>query len=127
MTHSKRSRIGLLPRWQRLSAHLVFTVCAVSGLGFLLKRQVGLDLGEVQQLAQAAEEAPLSRVLPTASLTTAEAGQEVVEQYLDTEAGIVRTAISVEPNPVMPNMMYAPRMIIGTIIITSMLGIAGLG
>jgi len=47
MSHSKRSRIGLLPRWQRLSAHLIFTVCAVSGLGFLLKRQAGLDLGEV--------------------------------------------------------------------------------
>jgi uncharacterized protein (DUF2126 family) len=48
-------------------------------------------------LAQAPGETPQSRVLPTASVTTAEAGQEVVEQYLDTEAGIVRTAISVEP------------------------------
>jgi len=48
-------------------------------------------------LAQVAGEAPQSRALPTASMITAEAGQEVVEQYLDTEAGIVRTAISVEP------------------------------
>jgi len=38
-----------------------------------------------------------ARALPTASVTTAEAGQEQVEQYLDTEAGVVRTAISVEP------------------------------
>lgn len=47
MSHNKRSRIGMLPRWQRLSTHLIFTVCAVSGLGFLLKREAGLDLGEL--------------------------------------------------------------------------------
>ena len=37
------------------------------------------------------------RFLPTASKIAAEAGQEVVEQSLDTEGGVVRTAITVEP------------------------------
>lgn len=47
MSHHKRSRVGRLPRWQRLASHGIFLVCALSGLAFFLKRQVGLDLGDM--------------------------------------------------------------------------------
>lgn len=47
MTHHKRSRVGHLPRWQRLSTHLIFAVCALSGLGFFLQREMGYTLGEI--------------------------------------------------------------------------------
>ena len=47
MSHHKRSRVGRLPRWQRLSTHIVFAVCALSGLGFFLKRELGFDLHDV--------------------------------------------------------------------------------
>mgnify|MGYP000604027857 CR=1 FL=1 len=33
--HHKRSRVGHLPRWQRLCTHLIFAICALSGLGFI--------------------------------------------------------------------------------------------
>lgn len=32
MSHSKRSRVGRLPRWQRWSTHIAFLVCALSGI-----------------------------------------------------------------------------------------------
>ena len=47
MSHHKRSRVGHLPRWQRLFTHLIFAICALSGLGFFLKREMGVDLGEL--------------------------------------------------------------------------------
>lgn len=47
MTHHKRSRVGHLPRWQRLSTHLVFAVCALSGLAFFVKRELGFALWEI--------------------------------------------------------------------------------
>lgn len=47
MSHHKRSRVGHLPRWQRLSTHLIFAICALSGLGFFLKREMGVDLGDL--------------------------------------------------------------------------------
>lgn len=47
MTHHKRSRVGHLPRWQRLSTHLVFAVCALSGLAFFMKRELGFALWEI--------------------------------------------------------------------------------
>ena len=47
MSHHKRSRVGHLPRWQRLSTHLVFAICALSGLGFFFKREMGVDLGDL--------------------------------------------------------------------------------
>jgi hypothetical protein len=45
--HHKRSRVGHLPRWQRLSTHLIFAICAFSGLGFFLKREMGVEFGDV--------------------------------------------------------------------------------
>ncbi len=48
MSHHKRSRVGHLPRWQRLSTHLIFAICALSGLGFFLKREMGVDFGDLQ-------------------------------------------------------------------------------
>ena len=48
MSHHKRSRVGHLPRWQRLSTHLIFAICALSGLGFFLKREMGIDFGDLQ-------------------------------------------------------------------------------
>lgn len=47
MSHHKRSRVGRLPRWQRLASHLIFVVCGLSGLAFFLKRQAGLALAEI--------------------------------------------------------------------------------
>jgi len=47
MAHSKRSRIGLLPRWQRWSSHLILTGCAASGAAFFFKREMGLALWDV--------------------------------------------------------------------------------
>ncbi len=47
MTHHKRSRVGHLPRWQRVSTHFVFAVCALSGLAFFMKRELGFALWEV--------------------------------------------------------------------------------
>ncbi len=47
MSHHKRSRVGHLPRWQRLTTHLVFTICALSGLAFLLKREFGFMLWDI--------------------------------------------------------------------------------
>lgn len=47
MSHHKRSRVGRLPRWQRLSTHLVFILCGFSGLAFYLKREMGLALGDI--------------------------------------------------------------------------------
>lgn len=47
MTHHKRSRVGHLPSWQRLSTHLVFAVCALSGLAFFMKHDLGLALWEI--------------------------------------------------------------------------------
>lgn len=47
MSHHKRSRVGHLPRWQRLSTHLIFAICALSGLGFFLKREMGIELGDI--------------------------------------------------------------------------------
>ena len=41
MTHHKRSRVGHLPSWQRLSTHFVLTVCAFTGLAYFLKREMG--------------------------------------------------------------------------------------
>lgn len=47
MSHHKHSRVGRLPRWQRLFSHLIFTVCAFSGLGFFLKREMGFELNDI--------------------------------------------------------------------------------
>ena len=47
MTHHKRSRVGHLPRWQRLSTHIIFAVCALSGLAFFMQRELGLALWEI--------------------------------------------------------------------------------
>ena len=47
MSHHKRSRVGHLPRWQRISTHLIFAICALSGLGFFLKREMGMDLNDI--------------------------------------------------------------------------------
>jgi hypothetical protein len=47
MTHHKRSRVGHLPRWQRLSTHVIFAVCALSGLAFFAKREMGLALWDI--------------------------------------------------------------------------------
>lgn len=47
MSHHKHSRIGSLARWQRLSTHLVFVICAFSGLAFYLKREAGFELAEI--------------------------------------------------------------------------------
>ena len=47
MSHHKRTRVGHLPRWQRLSTHLIFAICALSGLWFFLKREMGFDLGDI--------------------------------------------------------------------------------
>ncbi|MEY5100592.1 MAG: hypothetical protein RJA36_3311 [Pseudomonadota bacterium] len=44
MTHHKRSRVGRLPRWQRLSTHLIFSLCALSGLLFFLRHELALEL-----------------------------------------------------------------------------------
>lgn len=47
MSHHKRSRVGRLPRWQRLASHGIFLICALSGLAFFLKRQMGMALWEI--------------------------------------------------------------------------------
>lgn len=44
MRHHKRSRVGHLPRWQRYATHLIFIICAFSGLAFYLKREAGWEL-----------------------------------------------------------------------------------
>lgn len=36
MLYSKRSRIAHLPRWQSLSTHIIFIICALSGILYLL-------------------------------------------------------------------------------------------
>lgn len=38
--HHKRLRIGTLPRWQRVSSHIVFSVCALAGVGYLLAHEL---------------------------------------------------------------------------------------
>ncbi len=47
MSHHKRSRVGHLPRWQRWSTHLIFTICALSGLAFYLKREMSFELYDI--------------------------------------------------------------------------------
>jgi len=47
MTHHKRSRVGHLPSWQRLSTHFVLTVCAFTGLAYFLKREMGFALWDI--------------------------------------------------------------------------------
>lgn len=47
MKHPHRSRIGILPRWQRLPSHLILLTCAASGLGFHFKRELGWDMAGV--------------------------------------------------------------------------------
>lgn len=36
-----RHRVGRLPRWQRITSHLIFGLCALSGLAYLLKHELG--------------------------------------------------------------------------------------
>lgn len=36
----KPSRIGTLPRWQRVSSYLAFSLCALAGLGYLLAHEL---------------------------------------------------------------------------------------
>lgn len=38
---SKGNRIGRLPKWQRNFTHLVLTICALSGVVFFLKQDLG--------------------------------------------------------------------------------------
>jgi hypothetical protein len=47
MTHHKRSQVGHLPRWQRQATHLIFAVCAVSGVAFFLKHEMAFALWDV--------------------------------------------------------------------------------
>ncbi len=44
MSHHKRSRIGKLPRWQKIATHLIFAVCAFSGTLFFLKHEWHFNL-----------------------------------------------------------------------------------
>lgn len=47
MSHQKRSRVGVMPRWQRHLSHWIFGLCALSGLGFFLKHELGYALAEI--------------------------------------------------------------------------------
>jgi len=44
MTNHKRSRVGRLPRWQRISTHVIFSLCALSGLLFFLRHELGFEM-----------------------------------------------------------------------------------
>ena len=48
MTTAKIRRAGRLPAWQRIPAHLIFTVCALSGLLFFLRHELHLDIPGVE-------------------------------------------------------------------------------
>jgi cytochrome b subunit of formate dehydrogenase len=48
MSHHKRNRVGRLPRWQRLSTHIIFCICALSGLAFFLKHEYFLEIAGIQ-------------------------------------------------------------------------------
>ena len=39
MLYQKRSRVAHLPRWQSLSTHLIFIICALSGVLYLLAHE----------------------------------------------------------------------------------------
>lgn len=44
MNATKARRAGRLPGWQRLPTHLVFAICALSGVLFFLKHEMHLDV-----------------------------------------------------------------------------------
>ena len=44
MSPSKIRRAGRLPSWQRIPTHLVFAVCALSGLLFFLRHELHLEI-----------------------------------------------------------------------------------
>ena len=48
MTTAKIRRAGRLPAWQRIPTHLIFTVCALSGLLFFLRHELHLDIPGVE-------------------------------------------------------------------------------
>ena len=39
MIYKKRSRVAHMPLWQSLSTHLIFIICAVSGVLYLLAHE----------------------------------------------------------------------------------------
>ena len=39
MLYTKRSRVAHLPKWQSISTHLIFTICAASGVLYLLSHE----------------------------------------------------------------------------------------
>lgn len=47
MSHHRHGRVGRLPRWQRLATHLIFAACALSGLGFFLRRELAIHLSDI--------------------------------------------------------------------------------
>ena len=48
MLYSKRSRVAHLPRWQSLSTHLIFIICAISGVLYLLAHEFEMALLAVE-------------------------------------------------------------------------------
>lgn len=44
MSPSRSRRAGHLPSWQRNPTHLIFAICAFSGLLFFLKRELQVDV-----------------------------------------------------------------------------------
>ena len=44
MSHSHPRRVGRLPRWQKIATHLVFTLCALSGILFFATHDLQLAL-----------------------------------------------------------------------------------
>lgn len=42
--HHKRSRVGRLPRWQKYSTYWLASICALSGVGFYLIRELFIPL-----------------------------------------------------------------------------------
>ena len=45
MNSPRTRRAGLLPSWQRVPTHVIFAICAVSGVLFFLKHELQFDLG----------------------------------------------------------------------------------
>lgn len=48
MSPSKIRRAGRLPGWQRIPTHLVFAICAISGVLFFLRHELHLEIPGVE-------------------------------------------------------------------------------
>ena len=44
MLYKKRSRVAHLPAWQSISSHIIFLVCAISGLLYLMAHEFEIHL-----------------------------------------------------------------------------------